>query len=173
LWNIVICGQHDVVLSGPGLRALQLLTLAGTGACRPAERAKFPRYKACGAGMVGQAIRRFQRRRQAVERECHTAELNMLDSDMQFRVTREEPIVWMSMRDKLDQILARNAQRAGVDLREECNVVNVTNGKNGHQRPQRWLVASYAIVCGRALSSIARKVGWRNTRSFPPWVKFR
>jgi len=169
--------RYDVAIIGAGpAGSSAALTLAERGV-RVAllERARFPRYKTCGAGIVGRAVQVLPAAaRQAVERECHTAELNMLDSDMQFRVTRKEPVVWMSMRDKLDHILAKNAQQAGAFLEEECNVVNAKNGKEGVtiETSKGDLVASYAILCDGALSSIAKKVGWAETRTLFPAVEW-
>lgn len=169
--------RYDVVVIGAGpAGSSAALTLAEQGV-RVAllDRARLPRYKACGAGIVGRAMKILPAAaRQAVERECLTAELNMLDADVQFRVTREEPIIWMSMRDKLDQVLAGTAQEAGADLREGCDVASVRNGKEAVTLETREgnLVASYAIVCDGALSSIAKKLGWAETRSLFPAVEW-
>jgi geranylgeranyl reductase family protein len=169
--------RYDVVVVGAGpAGSSAALTLAQQGV-RVAllERARFPRYKTCGAGIVGRAMQVLPAAaRQAVERECHTAELNMLDSDIHFRVTREEPIIWMSMRDKLDHVLAGNAQQAGAYLEEECNVLNAENGKEGVtiETSKGDLVASYVIVCDGALSSVAKKVGWAETRTLFPAVEW-
>jgi geranylgeranyl reductase family protein len=169
--------RYDVAIIGAGpAGSSAALKLAERGvSVALLERARLPRYKVCGAGIVGRAMQILPAAaRQAVERECHTAELNMLDSDMQFRVTREEPVVWMSMRDKLDHILAKNAQQAGAQLKEECNVVNVTNGREGItiETSKGEFFASYAIVCDGTLSPIARKAGWTETRTLFPAVEW-
>ncbi len=169
--------DYDVIVAGAGPAGSSAARSLAEKGVRVAllERAKIPRYKACGAAIVGRAMRIMPTNvRQAVERECFTAELNMLDAGLQFIVTREEPLVFMSMRDKLDGLLSCNAVNAGAELLEECNALNVTS-EDGAVRVvtnRGSLSASFVIAADGAAGSLAKKGGWRETRTLAPAVEW-
>ncbi len=169
--------KHDVIVVGAGPAGSSAARLLAEQGVRVAllERTKMPRYKACGAGIVGRAMRVLPPDvKQTVERECFTAELNMLDAGLHFNVTRQEPLVSMSMRDKLDRLLALNAQEAGADLREECNVLKVVPeaGSVAVETSRGLLSASFVIAADGSTGSIARKAGWRETRTLVPAIEW-
>ncbi len=168
---------YDVIVIGAGPAGSSAARLLAEKGVRVAllERTRMPRYKACGAGIVGRAMRLLPpEAREAVERECFTVELHMLDAGLHFSVTREEPVVFMSMRDKLDSLLANCARRAGADLREECNVLDVVTepGSVLIETSAGSFSASFVVAADGATSLIARKAGWRETRRLVPAVEW-
>jgi flavin-dependent dehydrogenase len=109
-----------------------------------------------------------------IERECFTAEMNMLDGGMHFEVTRQEPVVRMSMRATLDHLLAREAQDAGADFREECLVLGIEPHAKGVtlETSRGSLTASYVIAANGAIGGIAKKAGWRESRTLVAAVEW-
>ena len=169
--------KYDVIVVGAGPAGSSAARVLAEQGVRVAllERSRMPRYKACGAGIVGRAMRALPPEvKETVERECFTAELHMLDAGLHFTVTREEPVVSMSMRDKLDRLLALNALRAGADLREECEVLDVADqsGSVAVETNGGRLSASFLIAADGSTGSIARKAGWRETRKLVPAVEW-
>jgi geranylgeranyl reductase family protein len=169
--------KYDVIVIGAGPAGSSAACLLAERGLRVAllERVKMPRYKACGAGIVGRAMRLLPPVvKETIERECYTAELNMLDGGLHFSVTREEPLVSMSMRDKLDRLLALNAREAGADLWEECNALNVTSeaGSVGVETNRGLLSAAFVVAADGSTGSIARKAGWRETRTLVPAIEW-
>ncbi len=59
------------------------------------------------------------------ERHCARATFHLLDTGVRFTVRRERPLVAMTMRDRLDHLLAASAARAGAELVAPCQVRNV------------------------------------------------
>jgi geranylgeranyl reductase family protein len=130
-----------------------------------------PRYKACGGGLIGRA-RELAGVDLAgiVERECKAAEVNLLHARLRFRVERNEPLVSMTMRDRLDRRLLEAAIEAGAELIAPCELTGIES--SGGERivctDGGTLRARYVVAADGALSRTAQAAGWeRNLRGIP------
>lgn len=152
-----------IVGAGPagGAAALEL---AGTGLrVTVIEKAVPPRYKTCGGGVLWRAVKRLPIAiADAVERECHVAELVHHDPALRFLCRRPQPIVSMVMRDRFDHLVL-NAARAkgGVACLTGTAVqdVEITPEAVNLVTDHGLLRARFVIAADGVNSVIARKTG--------------
>src|SRR3989442_8323689 len=121
-----------VVGAGPG-GATAALTLARRGLkVALLEKDTLPRYKTCGGALVGRAPALLPPDiEQVLERRCGQAELHLLDANQHYRATRDPPgppIMAMTMRDRLDHVLASAPAPRGATLPAPCCVRGVSPG---------------------------------------------
>jgi geranylgeranyl reductase family protein len=134
------------------------------------DRAKLPRYKTCGGGVVRRAASLIPIDvGPAVERDCFVAELHDHDAEVELRVRREEPLVRMTMRDKLDWALALAARDAGAALLHPCEVRTLTQTPEAVelQTSEGTLRARFVVGADGATGPVARQGGWTDT---PPTI---
>lgn len=139
------------------------------------EKSGLPRYKPCGGGITQRARRLLPFDIQpAIEAECRTAELHFSGGDLQFATTRAEPVISMTMRDVFDGLLISHAQREGAHLQSGCKVhglschadrVTLTTDRGAVQ-------ARFVIGADGALSTAARRAGWKETRRLIPALEY-
>jgi len=129
-----------------------------------AEKEVLPRYKTCGGGLVGRALRRLPPEALgAIETCCARAELRFDREGLAFAVERSQPVVAMAMRSELDLALARAAVSAGAELRTGCEALAV------ERRGERLFVtttsgpvrARFLVAADGAHSRLARAAGWK------------
>src|SRR5439155_407389 len=93
------------------------------------ERDALPRYKTCGGGLVGRAVALLPPEVERVlERRCGQADLHLLDVNQHYRATRDPPsvpIMAMTMRERLDHMVASAAAAAGAALRTRRGAINL------------------------------------------------
>lgn len=164
---------YDVAIVGAGpAGATAAIHLARSGRkVALIERESLPRYKTCGGGVVGRAFRELPSDvRIPVEHACHEAEASFLESGMSFRVRRETPIVSMTMRAELDRALAEAAVASGAELLASCEVrgLRQDEGAVELETSRGNLRATFVVGADGALSTVARKAGWRHApRTIP------
>lgn len=169
--------SYDVAIVGSGpAGASAALCLARQGV-RVAvfEKASLPRYKTCGGGVVRRAIRLLPVDvREAVERDCYSAELNLLDANLHFSTRRTDPIISMTMREKFDFLLVSAAKDAGAVVRSNCEVLNVVSHGDSVELVtcEGSLSARFVVAADGATSVVARKAGRPDTRYLIPAVEY-
>jgi len=128
------------------------------------EKALLPRYKTCGGGIVRRANQLMPIDiRQIIECECYTAQVNILDADLQFNVRKREPLISMIMREQFDFLLVSAARSAGAFVRQGCEVLGLACGADWVElsTTQGAVRAGYVIAADGAASPIARKLRLR------------
>jgi geranylgeranyl reductase family protein len=126
------------------------------------DRARLPRYKTCGGGVVGRARRLLPVDiSPVVVRECRHAEINVLDEQLHFVCERERPIVSMTMRSELDHFLAKAAADAGAALLAPCEIRGFRTGRTCVlETPGGDLTASLVVAADGATGFVSRAAGW-------------
>jgi geranylgeranyl reductase family protein len=174
--NLIIT-MFDVAIVGSGpAGSTAALALARHGlTVALLERESLPRYKTCGGALVARGFPLLPPQIQAVfERPCRQAELHLLDVDLHYRAVRDAPIMAMTMRDRLDHVLASAAAAAGADLRAPCRATGV-RVEHGHVRLDTGsgpITAAFLIAADGATGEVARLAGWRDGRHLIPALEY-
>jgi geranylgeranyl reductase family protein len=169
---------HDVAVVGAGpagASAARVLAEAGARVVL-IEKHDLPRYKTCGGGVVGRALRglpqavRDDVEAAVVERVCQTAELDLGHEGLRFRARRERPLISMVMRDRFDAALVAAAERAGAEVRPRCTVraVSMDTHQTRLQTTDGPVAARFVVAADGATSETARLCGWSRPRLCAP-----
>ncbi len=134
------------------------------------EKSSLPRYKTCGGGVVGRALKLLSVNLDGVARNfCRTAELYLHDLNRRFSASRDKPVVAMTMRDALDFRLLSEAQKAGARILPDCEVLSVTRGSDLQLGTAKGQVAARMIVAADGAGGrTARLCGWNLSPAFMP-----
>jgi geranylgeranyl reductase family protein len=135
------------------------------------ERARVPRYKTCGGGVLAR-VRPWLPRdlRFEPERALASAEWNLPEAGLRVAVSRPDPIVYMTMRDRFDHEWLRVAEAAGADIRTGCSFLGFDVDGNGLVvRSDRGSIrARYLVGADGANGRVARAGGWPNRPAGTP-----
>lgn len=168
-WDALVVG------AGPAGAACAQRLARGGARVRMLEKARLPRYKTCGGGVVTRARGMLaELGGVAYDREHRAVELHVSDADLRFRVERDEPLVSMAMRAPLDHALVEAAVAAGADLAEECALESLDDdGDVLAVRTNRGrLRARCVVACDGALSPTARAAGWHEPPETVPALEW-
>lgn len=131
------------------------------------EKSALPRYKACGGGVVRRALSLIPFDvQEVIECEIYSVNVNHIDSDLQFHIQEEKPIISMTMRENFDFFLASAAQQAGADIQTNCQVFDLDMSDEWVilQTTKGPLRARFVVAADGATSVVARKAGWNKHR---------
>jgi geranylgeranyl reductase family protein len=163
-----------IVGSGPA-GCTAALRLAGAGMqVVLIEKEKLPRYKTCGGGIVYRARTLLPVDiSAAVERSCYCARMTLLNSGLTFEVRRDKPLISMTMRASLDDLLVKAAQACGARLITGCQVLSLTHhSRYLHIETDNGPVkARFVIAADGANGTVARVAGWQETRLLIPAIE--
>jgi geranylgeranyl reductase family protein len=139
------------------------------------EKAKLPRYKTCGGGILHRAYQLLPPGIEKVaERSFNSVALNFLGTDLNFVTTRTQPMVHLVMRAEMDQQLAHAARAAGAQLMESCPVKKVTGQKDFVElaTPQGVLRAKFTVTADGVYSPTAKALGWPDLPKLAPALEY-
>lgn len=168
---------YDVIVvgSGPaGAAAAWQLAKAGV-AVAVLEKAKLPRYKTCGGGIIGRTMQSLPVDvRHVVAQDCQIAQLHIHPTGLTFTTHRQTPIVSMTMRSRFDRAILSAAQAAGAAVHERRTVEDVsyhgdfvTVATNTGS-----MKAKFVVAADGALSTVARKMGMADERVLIPALEY-
>ena len=152
-----------VIGAGPAGGAAALALARAGYAVVVLEKAKLPRYKTCGGGILARGFKLLPPSVESVvERAFTSVQMNFLGTGMSFAATRPQPLVHLAMRADLDALLAREARQAGAQVVESCTVKRVEPG------PESMAVitdgdtyhAKFVIGADGIHSPAAKSLGW-------------
>ena len=154
-WDAIVVG------GGPaGSTAARQLARAGARTLL-LEKARHPRYKACGGGVPPRAIALLDRSiKPVIEDVVQGIEVSHLGG-RRFVKRSTDPLAYMVMRDRFDALLLEWAGEAGADVREGETVRDVEAGSGGSRVVTDRDVYEAAIILGAdgAAGRVARASG--------------
>lgn len=159
---------YDLIVIGAGPAGTMAARVAAEHELSVAllDRARFPRDKPCGGGIVWRALSLLPPpARTAVQRECGTADLRFLDAGIHLQVARPFPLVAMAMREELDAQLLEAARAAGARVFEGAAVQALVREADGLHidTTAGAFRGRYALAADGAGGPTARLAG------FAPW----
>jgi len=139
------------------------------------EKARLPRYKTCGGGILRRAFQMLPASvSTVVETSFNTVQLHFHGEDLHFSVTRDEPLVRMTMRADLDQLLATEAKNCGARLLDGCPVSQVITRPDLVEltTAQGKFQARFVIAADGVQSLTAQACGWAPLPCLAPAIEW-
>ena len=152
-----------IVGSGPAGSTAAILLARGGARVLVVERRGIPRVKVCGGGVLARGLSTVpQDAVVAPDRAVRQVEVHVTGPPASWLVARDEPLVYLTMRDRFDAGLLDGAWRAGAEVWTECGfeaiedqpgavVVRTTRGA---------IRARHVVAADGALGPVARAAGW-------------
>ena len=90
------------------------------------EKAKLPRYKTCGGGIVHRAVKYLPAGISSIfEKQFNQISIHDHQAGFHYEVKRNSPLVYMTMRDNFDFALLEKAKSSGTQVLEQCEVYDL------------------------------------------------
>lgn len=123
----------DVAVIGAGPAGLAAATACATAGARTVilERARHPRYKTCGGGLIGASLAAVDDAVRVPVRDRITTATFTLAGKYEFTRKNETPILSMVLREEFDDALRQQAVDAGAVLRERSPVRAISQRDDG------------------------------------------
>ncbi|MEI6682615.1 MAG: geranylgeranyl reductase family protein [Bacteroidota bacterium] len=156
----------DVIVAGAGpAGSMAAYTLARQGiSVLILEKAQFPRYKVCGAGLTHKILAEIPFDVSPVfETSIHNIVFSSGFKEV-FKRTSAEPMLYCTMRDKFDHFLLRKAIEAGAKILYDVKVTGVKQERDVAIVETNTRSFSSRIIIGAdgASGIVARSAGLRN-----------
>jgi len=169
--------DYDVAIVGAGPAGAAAALVLGRAGARVAvlERESLPRYKTCGGGLVRRgAAWAGVDVTPVVERACRRVTLYLHDLGCGFTVERAEPLIAMTMRERLDFLLVTAAAAGGAALLAPCEVQSLTANAGAVRlgTTRGSVQADFVIAADGALGPTARLAGWPDERYLAPALEY-
>jgi geranylgeranyl reductase family protein len=154
----------DVAIIGAGPAGLAAATACVAAGARTIvlERARHPRYKTCGGGLIGASLAATEGPAPFPERDRIHAATFTLDGKHEFTRRHDQPILTMVLREEFDDALRQRAVDQGAVVRQRSPVRGITQQEDcAHVRLADGTTVTARIVVGADGSSgvSARHVG--------------
>ncbi len=155
----------DVIIAGAGpAGSIAAYELANRGvSVLILEKSQFPRYKVCGAGLTHKILQEIPYDVSSViETQIHTFVFSSGFKEV-FAKTSAEPMIYCTMRDKLDAYMLEKAVSAGAMVQYGKKVTEVNQGSESVSVVTRTGVFHSKLLIGAdgASSVVARSAGLR------------
>lgn len=127
------------------------------------ERARLPRQKTCGGGILARARALMPAGMQRAFCEtCGTVELTIGSRPFFFAAHRPQAVIYMADRRRLDSLLVAAAGRCGAEIVDACRVDGIAAVRGGLSVAtcRGRFKARFVIAADGALSATARRCGW-------------
>lgn len=157
--------SFDVVVVGAGPAGATCALDLARGGFRVAllDRARPPRYKTCGGGIVARALGALDVDVSGViERSLGRLELRLDAKSRAFEVERAPAPIVMAMRAPFDALLSDAARAAGVEVLAPCAFRGLRRVSSGFevQTERGALETEFVVGADGAGSRVARAAGW-------------
>lgn len=155
----------DVIIAGGGpAGSLAAYELAQSGiSVMVLEKSEFPRYKVCGAGLTHKIIKEIPFPiGDILETEIHTFTFSSGFKEV-FTRHNQDPLIYCTMREKLDAWLLAKATEAGAKVRHGVRVTGLAQNKDGVEVTTTGGAFQSRLLIGAdgAASVVARCAGLR------------
>jgi len=139
------------------------------------EKALLPRYKTCGGGILGRAFPMLPASAASiVESSFNTVQLHFHGDNLHFTASHDKPLVRMTMRADLDQLLATEAKNLGARLLDGCAVNQIIPRSDLVELAtnQGTFQARFVIAADGAQSLTAKTCGWAPLPRLAPAIEW-
>ena len=159
--------MHDVIIIGAGVAgssAAYHLVNAGLKVL-VLEKAKLPRYKTCGGGVIKRAAGLLPFSIDSViERSLVRADIFDQENNLHFRVEKNYPAILMVMRADFDNLILSKAAEKGAVVMDNSEVIAVDNFSDSVQikTKKETFRSKFIIAADGATGISAKSVGVRN-----------
>ncbi|WP_127846353.1 geranylgeranyl reductase family protein [Psychroflexus aestuariivivens] len=168
--------QFDVVIIGSGPAGASAAFELAESNLKVAiiEKEKLPRYKTCGGGLVYRGRRHLPFEiSEAVEREFFDVDIRFDAKKLAFKTKRDRPIISMIMRDDFDHLITKKAEKLGVTIFEEEQLLALELGEIAKLKTsRREITTKFVIAADGALSPTSKMAGWQETRMMCPALEY-
>ncbi len=139
------------------------------------DKEKFPRYKTCGGGIVFKANNFIPINLYDIsENTCYKAIIYDFKTKLKFTTVRENPLVFMTMRETFDNALINSAIENGAAFIDQCELLDIQKKGNSIEiNTNKGNFNSKFCIAADGISSIvAKMMKWKDSRKIIPALEY-